>query len=111
MEIKDLKVGDEVYVKYWNSFYNYWVKKSVKNVTPKGFINVDGVLFKQDGYSRSAGARIYPLDDKKAEAEYMEYVKRKFVKKVEQEVSMIGITYEQAVKIKKILEDNEDGEQ
>ena len=111
MEIKDLKVGDEVYVNYWSCFYNYWVKKSVKNVTQKGFINVDGVLFKQDGYSRSAGARIYPLDDKKAEAEYMEYVKRKFVKKVEQEVSMIGITYEQAVKIKKILEDNEDGEQ
>lgn len=111
MKIKDLKVGDEVYVNYWRCFYNYWAKKSVKNVTPKGFINVDGVLFKQDGYSRNAEARIYPLDDKKAEAEYMEYVKRKFVKKVEQEVSMIGITYEQAVKIKKILEDNEDGKQ
>lgn len=111
MEIKALKVGDEVYVKYWSSFYNYWVKKSVKNVTPKGFINVDGVLFKQDGYFRSAGARIYSLDDKKAEAEYMEYVKRKFVKEVEQEVSMIGITYEQAVKIKEILEDNKDGKQ
>lgn len=111
MEIKDLKVGDKVYVNYWSCFYNYWAKKSVKNVTPKGFINVDGVLFKNDGYSRSAGARIYPLDDKKAESEYMEYVKRKFVKEVEQEVSMIGITYEQAVKIKKILEDNEDGEQ
>ena len=111
MEIKDLKVGDEVYVKYWSRFYNYWAKKSVKNVTPKGFINVDGVLFKQDGYSRSAGARIYPLDDKKAESEYIKYVKRKFVKEVEQEVSMIGITYEQAVKIKEILEDNKDGKQ
>ena len=108
MEIKDLKVGDEVYVNYWSCFYNYWAKKSVKNVTPKGFINVDGVLFKQDGYSRSAGARIYPLDDKRAEAEYMEYVKRKFVKEVEQEVSMIGITYEQAVKIKEILEEGKE---
>lgn len=111
MEIKDLKVGDEVYVKHWSAYYNYWSKKTVQRITPKGFINVNGVLFKQDGYSRNAGARIYPLDDKKAEAEYMEYVKRKFVKKVEQEVSMIGITYEQAVKIKEILEDNEDGKQ
>lgn len=73
MEIKDLKVGDEVYVKHWGCFYEYLVKKSVKNVIPKGFINVDGVLFKQDGYSRSAGARIYPLDDKKAETEYQLY--------------------------------------
>lgn len=111
MEIKDLKVGDWVYVNYWSAYYNYWSKKTIKNITPKGFISVDGVLFKNDGYSRSAGARIYPLDDKKAEAEYMEYVKRKFVKKVEQEVSMIGITYEQAVKIKEILEDNENGKQ
>ena len=111
LEIKDLKVGDEVYVNYWSDYYDYWSKKTIKNITPKGFISVDGVLFKNDGYSRSAGARIYPLDDKKAEAEYMEYVKRKFVKELEQEVSMIGITYEQAVKIKEILEDNEDGKQ
>lgn len=41
----------------------------------------------------------------------MEYVKRRFVKEVEQEASMIGIKYEQAVKIKKILEDNKDGKQ
>lgn len=77
MEIKDLKIGDWVYVNYWSAYYNYWSKKTIKNITPKGFISVDGVLFKNDGYSRSAGARIYPLDDKKAEAEYMEYVKRK----------------------------------
>lgn len=106
MEIKDLKVGDEVYVNCWSAYYDYWSKKTIKKITPKGFISIDGVLFKQDGYSRSAGARIYPTDDKKAEAEYTEYMKKKFVKKVEQEVSMIGITYEQAMKIKKILEDN-----
>ena len=111
MKIKDLKVGDEVYVKHWSCFYNYLAKKSVKNVTPKGFINVDGVLFKQDGYSRSAGARIYPLDDKKAETEYQEYTKKKFVDEIEQKISLLGITYEQAVKSKEILEDNEDGKQ
>lgn len=111
MEIKDLKAGDEVYVNYWSCFYNYWAKKSVKNVTPKGFINVDGVLFKQDGYSRSAEARIYPLDDKKAEAEYQEYIRGKFIKKIKQKISLLEITYEQAVKIKEILEDNEDGKQ
>ena len=87
------------------------MKKTVKNVTPKGFINVDGVLFKQDGYSRSAGARIYPLDDKKAEAEYQKYIRGKFIKKIEQKISLSGITYEQAVKIKEILEDDEDGKQ
>lgn len=109
LEIKDLKVGDEVYVNYWSAYYDYWSKKTIKNITPKGFISVDGVLFKNDGYSRSAGARIYPLDDKKAEAEYIKYVKRKFVKEVEREILFSGITYEQAVKIKEILEDrNED---
>lgn len=108
MEIKDLKIGDEVYVNYWSAYYDYWSKKTIKNITPEGFISVDGVLFKNDGYSRSAGARIYPLDDKKAETEYIKYVKRKFVKEVEQEVSMIGMTYEQAVKIKKILEEGKE---
>lgn len=106
MEIKDLKVGDWVYVNYWSAYYNYWSKKTVQRITPKGFINVDGVLFKQDGYSRNAGARIFPLDDKEAETKYIEYMKKKFVKEVEQEVSLSGITYEQAVKIKKILENN-----
>ena len=32
LEIKDLKVGDEVYVNYWSCFYNYWAKKSAKNL-------------------------------------------------------------------------------
>lgn len=111
LEIKDLKVGDEVYVNYWSAYYDYWSKKTIKNITPKGFINVDGALFKQDGYSRSAGARIYPLDDKKAEDEYQEYTKKKFVDEIEQKISLLGITYEQAVKIKEILEDNKDGKQ
>ena len=106
MEIKDLKVGDEVYVNYWSHLYNFWAKKTIQKITPKGFISVDGVLFKKDGYSRNAGARIFPLDDKEAETKYIEYMKKKFVKGVEQEVSLSGITYEQAVKIKKILEDN-----
>ena len=106
MEIKDLKVGDWVYVHYWSAYYNYWSKKTAQRITPKGFINVNGVLFKQDGYSRNAGARIFPLDDKEAETKYMEYMKKKLAKGVEQEVSLSGITYEQAVKIKKILEDN-----
>lgn len=81
-------------------------RKKVQRITPKGFISVDGVLFKQDGYSRNAGARIYPIDNKKAEAEYTDYMKKKFVKEVKQEVSMISIKYEQAVKIKGILDDN-----
>lgn len=28
MEIKDLKVGDEVYVKHWSRFYSFWLKKT-----------------------------------------------------------------------------------
>lgn len=34
MEIKDLKVGDEVYVNYWSAYYDYWSKKTIKNITP-----------------------------------------------------------------------------
>ena len=28
MEIKDLKAGDEVYVKHWSRFYSFWLKKN-----------------------------------------------------------------------------------
>lgn len=29
MEIKDLKVGDEVYVKHWSRFYSFWLKNEI----------------------------------------------------------------------------------
>ena len=41
LEIKDLKVEDEVYVNYWSAYYDYWSKKTIKNITPKGFIITD----------------------------------------------------------------------
>ena len=33
------------------------------------------------------------------------------IDEIEQKISLLGITYEQAVKIKEILEDNKDGKQ
>lgn len=32
MEIKDLKVGDEVYVNYWSAYYDYGRRKPLKTL-------------------------------------------------------------------------------
>lgn len=37
MEIKDLKVGDWVYVHYWSAYYNYWSKKTAHMILTGGF--------------------------------------------------------------------------
>lgn len=108
MEIKDLKAGDEVYFEYWGGWRDYWSKSIVKRITPTGLIRVNGTYFRQEGYSRGGSARNYPLDDETARGAYEAQQKEKFVRSMVARINSDGMTYEQAVKIKEILEDNED---
>lgn len=110
MEIKDLKVGDEVYFEYWGGWKDYWSKSIVERITPSGLIRVNGNYFRQDGYSRGGSARIYTSDDEFAKNEYDKQRKQRFVNSLVEKINKDGMTYEQAVKIKEILEGSEDGE-
>lgn len=108
MEIKDLKVGDEVYFEYWGGWRDYWSKSIVERITPTGLIRVNGTYFRQDGYSRGGSARIYPLDDETARGAYEAQQKEKFVRSMVARINGDGMTYEQAVKIKEILDEGEE---
>lgn len=110
-EIKDLKTGDEIYIKYFGAWRGYWRKSVVERITPTGLIRANGDLFRQDGYLRGGGARIYPSDDEFAKNEYDKQRKQRFVNSLVEKINKDGMTYEQAVKIKEILEDNKDGKQ
>ena len=49
MEIKDLKVGDEVHFEYWGGWRDYWSKSIVERITPTGLIRVkETILGKMD---------------------------------------------------------------
>lgn len=106
MDIKNLKVGDEVYFKCWGGWSDYWGKSIVERITPTGLIRVNGNYFREDGCSRGGSARIYPIDDETARGAYEAQQKEKFVRSMVARINGDGMTYEQAVKIKKILEDN-----
>lgn len=110
MEIKDLKAGYEICIKYFGGWREYWRKSVVERITPSGLIRVNGNYFRQDGYSRGGSARIYPSDDEFAKNEYDKQRKQKFVNSMVAKINKDGVTYEQAVKIKEILENSEDGE-
>lgn len=111
MEIKDLKVGDEVYIQYYGGWREYWRKSVAERITPTGLIRANGGLFRQDGYLRGGGARIYTSDNELARDRYDEQKKQQFVNSMVAKINKDGMTYEQAVKIKEILEDNGDGKQ
>ena len=106
MEIKDLKLGDEAYFEYWGGWRDYWRKSIVERITPSGLIRVNGDYFRQDGYSRGRSARIYPIDNETARDAYETQQKEEFVRSVAAKINEDGMTYEQALKIKEILEDN-----
>ena len=46
MEIKELKVGDEVYFEYWEGWRDCWSKSIVERITPAGLIRVKGTYFR-----------------------------------------------------------------
>lgn len=111
MEIKDLMVGDEVYCSRWGEWPIVWRKSKVEKINTTVLVLVDGVWYGKDGFPNDKSSRIYTIDDETARGAYEAQQKEKFVRSMVARINSDGMTYEQAVKIKEILEDNEDGKQ
>lgn len=102
---ENLKAGDKVFVRYPGGRRLDFVE----NVTPKGFIKVRGTLFKKDGFERG-GSVWYPKSIEPATEEMIaEYNKEKFIRAtIEQMRETLEISYDQALKISKILNKQEE---
>lgn len=103
MEKLDLKVGDKVIVKSrWNEYIS-----EVERITPKGAIRVNGTLYNEYGSQKGGDSwsRSYiekATDEIIRELQEKAYITKTLVKMRECK----SLTYEQAVSIRKIL-DNE----
>ena len=70
MEIKDLKVGDEVYCSRWGEWPIIWRKSRVEKINEAGLVLVDGVWYGKDGFPNDRSSKIYTIDDEKAKVDY-----------------------------------------
>lgn len=99
----NFEVGQRVFV----ISRNYKSVETVNAITPKGFIKVDGELYKPNGYKRTSDSwdttRIEPATDEAIE----EFKKEIFVAIVMKKLKDItNITYEQAEELNKIFNFN-----
>lgn len=100
---ENLKVGDYVVVSRIGSRS----LRQVEGITPKGFIKVDGTLYRTDGFQRSRGdvwtsSSIYPASYPEIE----QFKQERFVASVVRLLrSISNLRYEQAVAINRILEE------
>lgn len=105
--IKNLKVGDKVFVREYSWAYSSWSKAKVEKITPKGFIRVKGVLYKpEDGFSRGEGSRICDYNDETNKKQFRKFQEENFTKRIISEfrtISYRDITYVQAMEIAKIM--------
>lgn len=108
MEIKDLKVGDEVYCSRLGEWPIIWRKSRVEKINEAGLVLVDGVWYGKDGFPNDRSSRIYTIDDEKAKFDYESYQsKQQFYSVILEKVDNDDMTHEQFVSIcKNILEDN-----
>lgn len=105
--LKNLKAGDTVIVHSWTWSYSSYRVSKVEKVTPKGFIKVDGFLYyPEDGRIRGdSGSVLMNPSDESTQTAYKQYCKDVFVKKILYKMRAVtSITYEQACKIKEILD-------
>lgn len=109
MEIKDLKVGDEVYCSRWGEWPIIWRKSRVEKINEAGLVLVDGVWYGKDGFPNDRSSKIYTIDDEKARFDYESYQpKQQFYSVILEKVDNGDMTYEQFVSIcKNILEEND----
>lgn len=106
--LSELKEGDKVVVTRWGMIHNSYSEGTVQKITPKGFIKVNDILFKpNNGVSRSGEFGLLPNDDNNKEKLEL-YKKSSFIRSVLKKMCNVGdLTFEQAVKINEILnEDN-----
>lgn len=102
----NFEVGDKVLL------YNQYRRKitTVKKITPKGFIKVDGILFNSNGAERGGDIyrsyRIEPITDEREQELRREFFISNTKKKLK-EFDFNNITYEQACKITLLLNELE----
>lgn len=103
--IKDLKVGDKVFV--WNS--NYCETLFVEKITPTGLIKVNGNLYNENGYLRGSDIWYRPQLIQWSQEKEDELRREKYIKAVVRKLTGLkdgDITYGQAVTIMSILKNN-----
>ena len=102
---ENLKAGDKVFVRSYGSCRLDFVEK----VTPKGFIKVSGTLFKKDGFERGSSVWYHTSIEPATEEMIAEYNKEKFISAtIKQMHETLEISYGQALKIRKILNKQEE---
>ena len=100
--LSNLRVGDKVIV----SNYGYKEIAQIEKITPSGMIKVNGSLYNKDG-SRRGAMYSFCLQECTPEIE-KELAQRAFIRKVVTRMRNIkDITYEQAIKINRILADDQ----
>lgn len=104
--VKNLKPGDAVIRWSWDWTGRAYFETKVSYITSKGFISVDGFLFKPDGRSRGGGQALLDPKDLTTQ-EYLEkYKRKKFVNSILRKMQDCrGLSYEQAIKISEILQE------
>lgn len=100
---ENLKAGDNVFVCCRSGRTLHQVEK----ITPKGFIKVDGTLYKKNGFQRGGDNPWYSYHIRPASDEEVEqFQKDRFVAAVIRKLNSIkNLPYEQAVAIYGILEE------
>lgn len=103
--LEELKAGDEVIVCSWGWSYKQY-KTEIEKVTSKGFIKVDGCLYKSTDGSlyKGKGSVILNPNNEKVKENLKKHKEKCFINQVIKEMQNISeITFEQAVQIKSIL--------
>lgn len=107
--VKNLKPGDAVVRKSWNWTDNSYFESKVSHITPKGFISVDGFLFKPDGYCKSGGQALIDPSDPKTQKLLEEYKQDRAIQAAINKMwncKKSDLDYEKAIKIIKILQED-----
>lgn len=106
-ELKNLKVGDLVFVYYYSST----CIKPVQKITPTGLIKVDGNLFNTNGFIRGGDKYCTTHIEVATPEEIEEFRQRIYIKKVFNNLKKLkieDITFEQAKEINRILSFDEE---
>lgn len=101
-ELKNLQVGDMVFVYYTGRT----CIKAVQKITPSGLIKVDGNLFNTNGFIRGGGAYCTTHIEIATPEMIKEFKQRIYVKKTLadlQKLTVDDISFEQAQEINRIF--------
>lgn len=107
--VKNLKPGDAVIRWSWAWTGSNYFETKVSHITPKGFINVDGFLFKPDGHCRGGGQALLDPSDPKTQKLLEKYKQDRAIQAAINKMwncKKSDLDYEKAIKIIKILQED-----